>query len=129
MANGAPGSINPSKEVKASAWKVTTLAVVKLFEELRKARQVGVSAEMSPNRHHVVGRYLYATLQELKVMREFQLKGFEGHSSIQLIKMTHVFNSYAPRSELGDVGALTKKVTDMKRTVDRLVTKTNLTRE
>ena len=89
-----PNSINPSKEIKASAWKVTTLSVVKVFEELRNARQPGVSAEISPNQLHVVGRFLYATLQELKVMREFQLKGFEGHPSIQIIKMTHVFDNY-----------------------------------
>ena len=129
LANAAPNSINPSKEIKASAWKVTTLSVVKLFEELRKARQPGVSAEISPNQLHVVGRFLYATLQELKVMREFQTKGFEGHPSIQIIKMTHVFDNYTPRSEIGDLVALGKKVTELKRAHDQLVTRVNNRRE
>lgn len=129
LANAAPNAINPSKEIKASAWKVTTLSVVKVFEELRNARQPGVSAEISPNQLHVVGRFLYATLQELKVMREFQLKGFEGHPSIQIIKMTHVFDNYTPRSEIGDLVALGKKVTDLKRAHDQLVTRVNNRRE
>jgi len=129
LANAAPNTANPSKEIKASTWKVTTLAIVRLFEELRKARQPGLSAEISANPLHVVGRFLYATLQELKVMREFQLKGFEGHPSIQLIKMTHVFDNYTPRSEIGDVVALGKKVTDLKRAHDQLVTRVNNRRE
>ena len=129
LANAAPNTANPSKEIKASTWKVVTLSIVKLFEELRKARQPGVSAEISPNPLHVVGRFLYATLQELKVMREFQSKGFDGHPSIQLIKMTHVFDNYTPRSEIGDVVGLAKKYADLKRGHDQLVTRVNGRRE
>jgi len=129
LANAAPNTANPSKEIKATTWKVTTLAIGKLFEELRKARQPGLSAEISPNPLHVVGRFLYATLQELKVMRDFQLKGFDGHPSIQLIKMTHVFDNYTPRSEIGDVVGLGKKYTELKRAHDQLVTRVNNRRE
>lgn len=129
LANAAPNTANPSKEIKASTWKVATQSIVKLFEELRKARQPGVSAEISPNPLHVVGRFLYATLQELKVMREFQSKNFDGHPSIQLIKMTHVFDNYTPRSEIGDLVGLGTKYKELKRSHDQLVTRVNNRRE
>lgn len=127
VTNAAPGA-NPTKEVKASAWAVTTSAVVTMFEELSKARQTGLSAELAVGPGQTVGRFLYATLQELRVMKEFQNKSFDEHASIQLLKMTHVFENYLPRSE-GDVGKLTSNLKSCQKTVDRLVTKTGLRAE
>ena len=127
VTNAAPGA-NPTKEVKASAWAVTTSAIVTMFEELRKARQTGLSAELAIGPGQTVGRFLYATLQELRVMNEFQEKSFDEHASIQLLKMTHVFENYLPRGE-GDVGKLASNLKSCQKTVDRLVTKTGLRTE
>ena len=82
----------PTATRKSSAH--TTSAVVKMFEELRKARQPGMSAELAGGGGQTVGRFLYATLQEIRVMKEFQEKSFDEHPSIQLLQMTHEFENY-----------------------------------
>ena len=116
---------NPNKEVKVLAWVVTASAVVKMFEELRKVRQPGMSAELAGGGGQTVGLFLYATLQEIRMMKEFQEKSFDEHPSIQLLKMTHVFENYLPRSE-GDIGKLAINLKACQKTVDRLVSKTGL---
>ena len=57
-------------------------------------------------------------------MEDFQKAFFVEHPRIQLLKMTHVFSNYVPRSEF-DVSLVNTKLSEMGKTVDQLVSKVN----
>lgn len=124
LRNACPDVLDPPKKVRDSTWKVATSALLAMFDEFHKVRSRASSAHRAPDIASSTGLYLYATLQELRIMEDFQKAFFVEHPRIQLLKMTHVFSNYVPRSEF-DVSLVNTKLSEMGKTVDQLVTKVN----
>ena len=116
------GTAECSKEVKDQAWQVATSALLAFFEETRKVRAQASAATHARTPKETTAVFLHATLQEMRVMKEFQQKHFANHPRIQLLKMTHVFDTYVPRGEV-DFVAMAGQLEKLKTEVDTLQTK------
>ena len=125
LRNACPDVLDPPKKVRDSTWKVASSALLAMFDEFHKVRNSASSAHRAADIATSTGLYLFATLQELRIMDDFQRAYFEEHPRIQILKMTHVFSNYVPRSEF-DVGRVNTRITEMGKTVDQLVTKVNV---
>ena len=47
-----------------------------------------------------MGKFLHATLQELRVLKDYWDKMIENHHLVRASMVTHLFNTYIPKSEL-----------------------------
>eukprot|EP00563_Minutocellus_polymorphus_P001407 CAMPEP_0181033174 /NCGR_PEP_ID=MMETSP1070-20121207/7115_1 /TAXON_ID=265543 /ORGANISM="Minutocellus polymorphus, Strain NH13" /LENGTH=361 /DNA_ID=CAMNT_0023110581 /DNA_START=55 /DNA_END=1140 /DNA_ORIENTATION=- len=91
---------SPSKVEKAECFKVVASMVKIVFEDLQVVRVHAMSAYLDANKARCSATYLWATLQELHVMREFQRLDFIRHPSVAPMLMLFLYHNRAPVSQL-----------------------------
>jgi hypothetical protein len=80
------------------AWDLVTKCGKRVFEELRRARNMAANANTEPDAIKKTAKYLYAVLQAHVVMAEFVERGFRDHKSIFPVINFHLFQSTAARA-------------------------------
>jgi hypothetical protein len=93
------------KATQQICWKQTTSALRVVFEELQEVR---VSASAANLRSGSVrnGAYLHATLQECRILKEFQDADFQNHDKIRFQGLGEVYKNYVSKDELAAASLL-----------------------
>ena len=91
-----------TKSLKANCWKRTTAALWIFFEECRVARVHASGAHYFATPLKQNAAFLHGTLQELRVMKEFQTAGFGGHKLVKDGLLDHIYESYVSRDSVAD---------------------------
>lgn len=91
----------PTKEGKAECWTVVLTMLRVVWRELRKVRVVAESAYAysDSNPALMVGQYLWATLQDHRVQKEFLDAGFRSHPQVAPRITMYLFENQAPKVE------------------------------
>lgn len=97
-----------TKALKASCWKRTTAALRIFFEECRVARVHASGAHYFATPLKQNAAFLHGTLQELRVMKEFQTAGFGGHKLVKDGLLDHIYESYVCRDSVADASEALK---------------------
>jgi hypothetical protein len=112
------GSETPSKEAKATCWKIVTTLLRVIFKQLRSARVVAESAYT--NEDNVNGIYLWGVLQAHRVMKKFIGSGFTGHEEFHPQMIMFLFETMTPRSEVAQLRTLSTTFSGIADTVTTL---------
>ena len=82
-----------------ACWDVATGALKVMINEVHKER-VHTSSAHTMKSPEGLGRFLHATLQELRVLKDFKVKMTENHHLVRAATATHLFITYIPKSEM-----------------------------
>ncbi len=88
-----------NKEVKASCWALVTKFLKTIFKEIHKVWMF--AAELGDVREEpakVNGLFLYAVLEELRVLQDFELHGYRRHPMYNQCVFLHLFDTSLPRA-------------------------------
>ena len=96
---GKSGAPPHSAASKASCWGLITKLLRVLFKEIHKVRveMVGLK-NIRDDAARVNGSFLYAALEELRVLREFQGHEYRQHPKFHHNVVMHLFDTALPRS-------------------------------
>ena len=83
----------------AEVWGVATGASRVMLDEVRNVRVQATSAHFITG-HRGVSLSLHTNLHKLRVLKEFKEALIKNHNLIQSNMVSHLFNTYIPRSEL-----------------------------
>jgi hypothetical protein len=96
---GKSGAPPQSAASKASCWSLVTKLLRVLFKEIHKVRVKAAGLEnIRDDAARVNGSFLYAALEELRVLREFQEHKYRQHPKFQHNVVMHLFDTALPRS-------------------------------
>ena len=70
-----------------------------MLDEICKVRIQATCAHLLPGAK-AVGLIRHATLQDLRILKEFKVALTENHPLIRSSMVTHLFNIYIPKTEL-----------------------------
>ena len=101
------GSPPHDKEVMASCWALVTKLLKVMFKEIHKARMFGATlGTVKDDPVRVNGLYLYAALEELRVLQDFEAHNYRRHPKYNQMVVLHLFDNCLPRAvyEKGLVG-------------------------
>ena len=112
---------SPTKVEKAECFKVVASMVKIVFEDLQVVRVHAMSAYLDSNKARCSATYLWATLQELHVMREFQRLDFIRHPSVAPMLMLFLYHNRAPVSHLQALEQTVKDHADTITTLEKEV--------
>ena len=82
-----------------ACFDVATSALKVMLAEVHKVRVHASSARIMKGPQGL-GLFLHATLQELRVLKDFKEKKIENHHLLWAAMVTHLFNTYIPKSEM-----------------------------
>jgi len=96
---GKTGGAPPhTAEVKATCWALVTKLLKVLFQEIHKVRMFASElGNFRDDNVRVNGLFLYATLEELRVLREFTSHDYRRHPKYNQCIVLHLFNTSLPR--------------------------------
>ncbi len=95
---GKMGGAPPhTAEVKVTCWALVTKLLKVLFMEVHKGRMfVAELGNIRDDNARVNGLFLYATLEELRVLREFASHDFRRHPKFNQCIVLHLFDTSLP---------------------------------
>ncbi len=119
---GKSGAPPQSAASKASCWSLVTKLLRVLFKEIHKVRVEAVGLEnIRDDVARVNGSFLYAALEELRVLREFHGHEYRQHPKFHHNVVMHLFDTALPRSvyeaRTDGAGRDTLKLTRLKNAV------------
>ena len=82
-----------------ACWDVATGALKVMINEVHKERVHTSSAHIMKGPEGL-GLFIYATLQELRVLKDFKEKKIGNHYLVRAAMVNHLFNTYLPKSEM-----------------------------
>ncbi len=97
---GKTGGAPPhTAEVKATCWALVTKLLKVLFQEIHKVRMFASElGNIRDDNTRVNGLFLYAPLEELRVLREFATHDYRRHPKYNQRVVLHLFDTSLPRS-------------------------------
>jgi hypothetical protein len=95
---GKTGSLPPhDKEVKATCWALVTKLLKVIFREVHKVKVfVADLGNIKDDTAWVNGLFLYAALEELRVLRDFAAHQYRHHLKYNNQVVEHLFNTSVP---------------------------------
>ncbi len=138
---GKSGAPPQSAASKASCWSLVTKLLKVLFKEIHKVRVEAAGLKnIRDDAARVNGSFLYAALEELRVLREFQDHKYHQHPKFQHNVVMHLFDTALPclvyESRTDGAGRNTLKLTWLENAVsnhgtsiDRLETALGMMRQ
>ena len=95
---GKSGAPPQSAASKASCWSLVTKLLKVLFKEIHKLQVEAAGLKnMCDDAARVNGSFLYAALEELRVLREFQDHEYHQHPKFHHNVVMHLFDTALPR--------------------------------
>ncbi len=86
-------------EVKATCWALVTKLLKVLFKEIHKVRMFALElGTIRDDNARVNGLFLYAALEELRVLQEFASHDYRRHPKYNQCVILHLFDTSLPRS-------------------------------
>lgn len=88
-----------SKEVKESCWSLVTKLLRTILKEVHKVRRFAAEAvSIGSDSLMTNGMFLYAALEELRVLREFATCDWRNHPKFNQSIVRHLFETCLPRT-------------------------------
>jgi hypothetical protein len=85
------------KEVKAACWALVTKLLKMIFKEIHKVRMFAAElGNVQEDPAKVNGLFLYAALEELRVLQDFELHGYRRHPTYNQCVVLHLFDTSLP---------------------------------
>ena len=93
------GRHHKTAEVKATCWALVTKLLKVLFQEIHKVRMfVSELGNIRDDNARVNGLFLYAALEELRILREFASHDYRRHPKYNQCVVLHLFDTSLLRS-------------------------------
>ncbi|KAL3805739.1 hypothetical protein ACHAW5_003819 [Stephanodiscus triporus] len=87
------------KEIKATCWALVTKLLKVIFQEVHKVRVFAADlGNLKDDTGRVNGLFLYAALEELRVLRDFAAHQYRHHPKYNNQVVEHLFNTSVPRA-------------------------------
>lgn len=86
------------KDIQESCWTLVMKMLRLFFEELSSVRIVACEAHLLVDELDINGMFMYATLEEIRVMREFSSHNFRKHPKFYPEVVMFLFETYVPKS-------------------------------
>ena len=87
------------KEIKATCWALVTKLLKVIFQEIHKVRVFAADlGNLKDDTGRVNGLFLYAALEELRVLRDFAANQYRHHPKYNNQVVEHLFNTSVPRA-------------------------------
>jgi hypothetical protein len=86
------------KAIQEVCWSLVMKMLRVFFEELGRVRIVACEAHLLVDELEINGVFLYATLEEVRVMREFVTHNFRRHPKFYPEVVMFLFETYVPKS-------------------------------
>ena len=86
------------KDIQESCWTLVMKMLRLFFEELSRVSIVACEAHLLVDELDINGMFLYATLEEIRVMREFSSHNFRKHPKFYPEVVMFLFETYVPKS-------------------------------
>ena len=87
------------KEIKATCWALVTKLLKVIFQEVHKVRVFAADlGNLKDDMGRVNGLFLYAALEELRVLRDFAAQQYRHHPKYSNQVVEHLFNTSVPRA-------------------------------
>ena len=101
-----------SPSLLQACWDVAMGALKVMLDKVHKVR-IYVSSAHIMKGSEGLGHFLHATCQELMVLKDFKVKMTENHHIVWAAMVTHLFNTYIPKSEM-DLSKSTTSLLEIK---------------
>ena len=97
---GKTGGAPPhDKEITATCWALVTKLLKVIFQEVHKVRVFAADlGNLKDDMGRVNGLFLYAALEELRVLRDFAAQQYRHHPKYSNQVVEHLFNTSVPRA-------------------------------
>ena len=93
------GGKNPSPQSKAACWALVTKLLRTFFKEVHKVRSFASEAvSLGADSLQANGMFLYAAVEELRVLREFEASDWHNHPKFNQNVVLHLFETCLPRA-------------------------------
>ena len=109
-----------SRALKSACWGAATGAFHVMLDEICKVHVQATSSHRLPGAK-AVGLILHATLQELRILKEFKVALIKNHPLIRSSMVIHLFNTCTPKTKLELAKSSTSSLEIKCNELDRLV--------
>jgi hypothetical protein len=91
------GHPSHDKEVKTLCWALVTKLLKRIFKKIHKVRMFAAElGNVQEDPAKVNGLFLYAALEELRVLQDFESHGYPQHPTYNQCVVLHLFNTSLP---------------------------------